>query len=323
MDARAVDPAFDISTRKFVIAVASALLVVVAILASAASVSAQTGPAADCIGGETTSFGSNFFGLEDFGNRLLSTSPTTREFAIQTPIEAGTYALDAVSYDGYAGRELIPAQTREQWYAEFLAADGTVLATSGVSGDLEDSVEESTWSGSLGEIVLPQTATTIRVVHASPGSLSINSVRPVCVGATGGPDIPDSTLVVDFDSTGTGASTVTAGCGNLQESATGTVVDLLIDSVPAGMSCAVEYPANLVCVVAVDPAATQNVSPRGVVNVAFPNAETVINVDIDCEPALVAGAIQTTTTTTPPAAVAPVVVAPTAQAQDGTPAFTG
>jgi hypothetical protein len=322
MDARAENPVFDISSRKFVVAIASALLVVVAVLASATSVSAQTGPAAGCIGSNTTSFGSNFFGLEDFGNRLLSTSPTTREFAIVTPIEAGTYVLQAVSYDGYAGRETIPAQTREQWYAEFLSADGTVLATSGVTGDIEDGVEESTWSGSLGEIVLAHTATTIRTVHAAPGSLSINSVRPVCVGATGGPDIPDSTLVVDFDSTAASGSTVTASCGDLQESATGTSVDLLIESVPAGSSCDVQYPIELLCVVAVDPAATQSASTEGVVNIAVPNPETVITVDIDCEPALVAGAVQTTTTTTP-AAAAPVVTAPTAQVQDGTPAFTG
>jgi hypothetical protein len=322
MDVRAENPVFDIASRKFVVAIASALLVVIAVLASATSVSAQTGPAAGCISGNTTSFGSNFFGLEDFGNRLLSTAPTTREFAIVTPIQAGTYTLNAVSYDGYAGREMVPAQTREQWYAEFLSADGTVLATSGVTGDIEDGVEESTWSGSLGEIVLAQTATSIRTVHASPGSLSINSVRPVCVGATGGPELPDSTLVVDFDSTAASGSTLTASCGDLQESATGTVMDLLIDSVPAGSSCDVQYPTDLVCVVAVDPAATQSASAAGLVNIEVPDTETVINVDIDCEPAQVAGAVQTTTTTAPTAA-APVVTAPTAQVQEGTPAFTG
>jgi len=128
--------------------------------------------------------------------------------------------------------------------------------------------------------------------------------------------------VVDFDSTAASGSTVTASCGDLQESATGTVVDLLIDSVSAGSSCDVQYPTDLVCVVAVDPAATQSAPTAGVVNIAVPNAEAVITVDIDCEPAQVAGAVQTTTTTTP-AAAAPVVTAPTAQVQDGTPAFTG
>ncbi len=320
-------------TRTLGFSAAAMLLVVVSVLTMAGSVSAQAGPGATCAGDNTTTFGSGYFGLENFGNRLMSTSMTSREFALAAPLEAGTYVLDAVSYDGYPGRELLDAQPREQWYAEVLAADGTVLATSGVTGELADGVEEATWSGSLGEITIDQTATAIRTLHAAPGSISVNSVRPVCIGATGGPVAPvapTSTVVVDYDSTNVAASDVVIVCGDKEVSATGTTVDLLLDQVAAGAGCSVGYSGDVVCTVVVDPTSTTERVLHNHVDVRVPDVgDTAISVDIDCNGLVAAPATTTTTTTAPPAVVEAEVQgqvqikAPTAQVQPGSPAFTG
>lgn len=315
-------------------------LIVASVLTMATSVAAQPGPAAACTGAVTTTFGTQYYGYDDFDNRLLSTSILSREFALSTPLEPGSYVLDAVSYDGYPGRETIAPQSGEQWYAELVTADGTIVATSGVTGDLADEVEEATWSGALGEVTIDQKATTIRTVHAAPGSPSVNSVRPVCVGATRNepaPTIepaPGSTITVDFDSTADVGSSVVLRCGDIEESATGTSVDLVLRDVAAGAGCAVQYPSDLVCSVALTPESDMGEATEGGVDIRVPEVGGAdILVDIDCERPQVAG-VATTTTTTAPAAVDTEVeakveakvetkVAPTAQVQPGTPAFTG
>ncbi|MDW3176942.1 MAG: hypothetical protein R8J94_06120 [Acidimicrobiia bacterium] len=312
---------------------AALLLVVTAVLTMAGSVSAQTGPGATCTGDTSTTFGTNYFGFEEWGNRIYSTSPTSREFALSSPLEAGTYVLDGVSYDGYPGREMIDPQPREQWFAELLSADGTVLATSSVTGDIADGVQEGTWSGALGEVSIDQTAVKVRISHASPGSISINSVRPVCLGATGGPVAPaptppTSSIVVDYDSTNAAASDVMVVCGNLEESATGTSVDLAIDGIAAESSCAVRYTPGLSCTVVVDPASSVSATSGDGVNVQIPDeGDANIVVDIDCAGTIAAPAATTTTTTAPAVEVQGQVeapaAAPTAQVQPGTPAFTG
>lgn len=323
-------------TRVIGFAATAALLVGVAVLTMAGSVSAQAGPGASCTGDSTTNFGSEFFGFDDFGNRLLSTSPTVREFALSAPLVAGTYALDGVAYDGYPGRELIDPQPREQWYAVLLSGDGTVLATSGTTGDVADGVVEATWAGSLGEVTIDQTAVSVQIVHASPGSISINSVRPVCLGATGGPVEPEpeptpppSSVVVDYDSVNLPAANVLLVCGEREESATGTAVDLLIDGVEASAACSVTYTPGNRCTVAVNPEATKTAMSDGAVSIAIPaTGDTSVIIDIDCQAAVAAPT--TTTTTAPPAVDTEVegqvetpTAAPTAQVQPGTPAFTG
>ncbi len=322
-----------LTTRIVGFAAAALLLVVLAVLTMAGSVSAQTGPGATCTGDTATTFGTNYWGFEEWGNRIYSTSPTSRDFALSSPLEAGTYVLDGVSYDGYPGREMIDAQPREQWFAELLSADGTVLGTSGVTGDIADGVEEGTWSGALGEVTIGQTATAVRISHAAPGSISVNSVRPVCLGATGGPVAPaptppPSSIVVDYDSTNAAASDVMVVCGNLEESATGTSVDLMIDGIPAESGCAVRYTPGLVCTVVVDPDSSVAATSGDGVNIQIPDAgDAAIVVDIDCAGTIAAPAA---TTTTAPAVDTEVqgqveapAVAPTAQVQPGTPAFTG
>ena len=319
-----------------------AAIVITLMLSIAGVVAAQSGPANECSDNVAT-FGTQFFGLEDGGNRLLSTSPTSREFTLATPLLAGDYELNAVSYDGYEQRETIAPQPQEQWFVEFLAADASIVATSGITADLIDEVTEDTWSGSLGAVTLSDTATSVRVVHAAPGSSSVNSVRPVCLGASGGPaptttseapvvPAPESSVTVNFTSTAAVSSNVSIGCGDLQESALGTEINLLIDSIPGLTDCAVEYPAGLDCLVAVDPNETSAASSAGVQNLLIPASGNVdIVVTISCGEVEVAATPSPTTTAAPtPVTVAPTVevagqveTAPTATAQAGQPAFTG
>ena len=132
-------------------------------------------------GGNIVQFGDEFFGVETLGNRLAADGPT--EFEFPYTLEPGTYALFAQSVDAYNGREEI-SQPTEQWFAEFLAADGSVLVTSGTTEDVPDGVRVGQWSGSVGEITLDADVVAVRVVHATPDSPSRNSVRPVCLSAT-------------------------------------------------------------------------------------------------------------------------------------------
>lgn len=331
-----------------------AALVMCLVLGVASVVAAQAGPDADCSGDSVTVFGGELFGLEDGGNRLLSTSPSVRDFALASPLPAGTYSLNGVSYDGYETRELTNPQTQEQWVAEFVDSSGSVMATSAVTGDLADGILEATWSGSLGEVTLSAPATVVRVKHAAPGSVSVNSVRPVCIGATTvgetptttvetttvppAPTVPPSSVTVEFRSTASSASTVSIVCGDSTESATGTTVDLFIDDIAATTGCIVEYPADLDCALAVDPDSVKAASDAGVQNLVIPaTGDTSVVVTIDCVKAQVANAVETaptTTTTVAPAespsttAVSTVVdsaveTAKTATAQNAQPSFTG
>ena len=109
---------------------------------------------------------------------------TSRTYDVPT-IPAGTYALDARSYDGYTARASSPAQPFEMWKVEFLATDGRVLATSGTTGDIPDGVQEAWWVGSIGSVTLSEPVSRIRVVHAYlADDASPNSVNPVCIGGT-------------------------------------------------------------------------------------------------------------------------------------------
>ncbi len=335
-----------------------AALVMCLVLGVATVVAAQSGPTSECSGDSVTTFGTDLFGLADGGNRLMSTTPAMREFPLATPLPAGEYSINAVSYDGYEERDLTIPQMQEQWLAEFVGSDGSVLATTGVTGDLADSITEATWAGSLGGIVLSAPATAIRVQHAAPGSISVNSVRAVCVGVTAvvvetttvpvetptteAPVAPASEVTVNFLSTADQASTVSLTCGDLTESALGTEVSLTLSDVPAATGCVVEYPANLDCTVAVDPKSVTGASAAGIQNIVIPVVgDANVTATIDCVEAQVAGVVETTTTTVAPAA-APATTAPTtkkaavepevksqveqaktAQAQTGQPAFTG
>lgn len=323
------------------------VVIIALVLGLAGVVAAQTGPSSDCSGDVVATFGEAAFGLEDEGNRLLSTTPTVREFPLS--LAPGTYALNGVSYDGYDQRETIVGQTQEQWFVELVDSSGTVLATSGITADLEDGVTEATWTGDLGEVTIDSAATAIRVVHAAPGSASVNSVRPVCVGAvdTSAPAtteapttttsivvaaptttievvVPGSTVGLEFVSTSQTASTVALTCGELTESALGVTANLELTEVPASSACDAEYPAALDCAMRIDPISTAGASSPGlqVLNVPAEGDANIMMI-LDCvEPQVAAvttttapAAVVTTTTAPPAAVVTTTTAAPAVQAE--------
>ena len=270
--------------KKAAVGVGALLLLGASLITVAAAVGAQSGVTSSCSSDNSIQFGSEFFGSADLGNHLLSSGPTVREYVYN--LDAGVYEIPAVSTDGYVGRDLV-TQPNEQWFVEFLAADGSVLDTTATSGDVEDFVEQGLWTGSLGEVTLEAPAASIRIVHAAPGAPSPNSVRPVCIGATPTGDAPsaiESSITVDFDSENIDASDISVVCAGISESGNGTAVDLVIDPVAPGTVCEVEYPADRVCTVAVTPEDQVTVaSGEGSVTVTFPTDVSVdAVVDIDC-----------------------------------------
>lgn len=111
--------------------------------------------------------------------------------AVAVSLPAGRYDLTGSSHDDYPARVGV-TQTSEIWELQFLGAGGTVIATSGVTGDLPDRVAVANWSGSLGTVTLPAAATAVRA-HHRPDAIadgSANSVVPV--GATVCPNGVDS-----------------------------------------------------------------------------------------------------------------------------------
>jgi hypothetical protein len=94
---------------------------------------------------------------------------TSRTYDVPT-IPAGTYTLDAVSYDGYDARASSPTQPS---------------ATSGTTSDIADGVIEAWWSGGIGTVTLSSPVSRVRVVHGALGTgITPNSVNPVCVGGS-------------------------------------------------------------------------------------------------------------------------------------------
>lgn len=124
--------------------------------------------------------------------------PTRRPVAVDMP--AGTYDISAAGYDGDVDRATDSPQRNEQFHLEFVDADGTVMATTGSTGDLPDEVEEATWAGGVGRVVLDRPAVTVRAVHSFTGTGpgTVNSVMPVCFGADiVAPPVTTTTTVVE------------------------------------------------------------------------------------------------------------------------------
>ena len=106
-----------------------------------------------------------------------------RVLALPAPLPPGSYAVNAVSWDGYSGRAAI-SQPAELWYVEMLDHDGTMLVrTSHTTEDIPDYVEAATWAGGLGTISWTGAdAVAVRVAHGGIGRPTPNSVVPICVG---------------------------------------------------------------------------------------------------------------------------------------------
>lgn len=175
--------------------VVSGAIVVGGIAASAVAAMAITGPGdpqlcrGDARGGPSqpvTVDNRLQFLLVDFDSPI-SGLVSSRTYPLTASLSPGTYAVNAVSWDGYEGRGSIPEpQPAERWYAEVLDASGAVLATTASTPDVADDTDEVLWAGSLGEVSWASgTATSIRVVHAMPKAPTPNSVVPVCVSFSG------------------------------------------------------------------------------------------------------------------------------------------
>ena len=272
--------------KKAAVGVGAVLLLAASLITVANIAGAQGGIFAGCPDDAVT-FGveGEFFGFENYENHLISSGPTSQTTAFALP--AGTYEIGAVSTDGYPLREETQDQPTEQWYAEFLAADGSVVATTGTTADIATGIEQGIWSGSIGEVTLTSDAVTVRAVHATPGSPSPNSVRAVCVGATpieGPPSAFESSITVDFDSENIDASAVSVVCGDEELSDTDTAVDHVIDPVDPGTTCVVEWPSEHTCTMAVTPEdQIELVVGEGIKTITFPTDVGVdVFVDIDC-----------------------------------------
>ena len=226
------------SRKKAAFGVTTVLLLAASLLTVSSTAGAQGAIFAGCPA-DSVNFGTEgeFFGTLDYNNHLLSSGPTSQSTDYALP--AGTYEIGAVSTDGYEGRELIENQPAEQWFAEFLAADGSVVATTGLTADIQDGVEQGIWSGSLGEVTLASDATQVRVQHASPGGDNPNSVRAVCVGV-----LSDAELAAVEEAVAEGAAADGAagdGAADPADSADGTdeagesaVVDPAVEAEVAG-----------------------------------------------------------------------------------------
>lgn len=306
------------------------------------SVGAQTGPSGGCSGDVTTTFGADYFGAGREDITLLSIGTNSRTYPLPSALEPGEYALSAVSYDGYPDRGNVPAQPREQWFAELLSADGTVLATSATTADIADNVVEDTWAGAIGTVTIATTATQVRISHAAPGADGVNSVRPVCVAATAVAQVPEiepSSVTVTFQDEGPDASSISLDCGGTSESATGRLVQIRLADLPGGSSCAIDYPAERVCDITSAPAGTDVAQVRDQLVVSIPSEGGVdIQVNIVCRVTPVDPGPATTTTvapqtptttaapvspTTTAAPIVPEVKSATATPQQANPAFTG
>lgn len=103
---------------------------------------------------------------------------TTLEQAVS--LQPGTYDVTLASWDGYNERVSV-SQPKEQWQLEFLGA-GSVIAKSGVIGDLADNVREATKVEKVNtDLLLSSYVTGLRAVHPFyPYTVSANSLYPIC-----------------------------------------------------------------------------------------------------------------------------------------------
>lgn len=310
-----MDPQLDNRTRAALGAFIIAVLV--ASIGGAAALSAQPDSNTDCSGDSIT---------EVNEVHLINGSVTTAVVNLNGTLPAGTYELNAASFDAHDGRETIPAQNEEQWLVEFIDADGAVLATSLPTADLEDGTASAFWSGSIGTVTLSADAVSARVVHAFPEASGANSVFPSCFGATAiaseavtttSVETDDSTPVteadviattssvtLDYDSDSATTSSAAVVCDLGAESDSGDSIDIVIDGIEPGTECIVAYPQNLECSVVVDPVSSAIVQRAGDLTIGLPASGPIdVLVDIDCSDELEADAPGSATTVAPAPAV--------------------
>ena len=101
----------------------------------------------------------------DFGGQILLDPwpPTIGDIAVDLP--AGEISIPvATSTDAYPERVNV-TQSSEIWDLQFIAADGSVIATSIPTQDLPDLMAEAEWVGDLGTVTLSEPAVGLRARH--------------------------------------------------------------------------------------------------------------------------------------------------------------
>lgn len=154
------------------------------LLSGTAQAQTVVGPSANCDSAANShSFGPLFNDAWVFSSGLNKPNSVTQALAVSIP--AGTYDLSTVAWDGNRTRPAQGIQPVEIYFLELLDAGGNVLATSGLTQDLEDLVFEATWAGSIGQVSWTGAdATQVRVVHGSIGYPDLQSVHAICFGWT-------------------------------------------------------------------------------------------------------------------------------------------
>ncbi len=181
-----------------------------------------------CAGTTTASFGDpGTFGQHP--DALVVSFPfdewvTEHTVDLTTPLPAGTYQVQAVTYDGYDGRETM-TQPFEQVVFQPLAADGSVLATSSPTDDIPDFVLEATVTTNLAPFTIAAPATRLRArAFYLNWDRTPNSVDIICVGFTqvGQPTTTTTTSTTTTSTTSTTSTTTTAPPGPTTSSTTTT-----------------------------------------------------------------------------------------------------
>lgn len=143
---------------------------------------------------------------------LILSQPPSRQSktaALTTPLPVGRYDIQAVTYDGYHGREDV-AQPHEQLVYDLLDERGDVVATTGPTTDVPDRVVEATVVTELGtvDVVRPVTAVRARAFYTG-GDRSPNSVEAICLGLTVVPPVSGGGVTTTTAPPTTTAPTVT------------------------------------------------------------------------------------------------------------------
>ncbi len=101
----------------------------------------------------------------DFTGQKLIVGRADRTTAIAVALPAGEISIpSARSSDGYPTRVSV-IQSSEKYEIEFLAADGSIVATSQATGDVPDELAFAEWVGPLGSTFLPAPAVAVRAHH--------------------------------------------------------------------------------------------------------------------------------------------------------------
>jgi hypothetical protein len=189
-----------------------------------------------------------------------------RSLTVPAAIPAGDYDVTTAGYDGYDGRAGTTAQEYEQFVLQFLDADGVIIATSGMSGDPADFVDEAVWSGPVGSVLLDRDAVAVRAIHAHLNDAAIfaigeaQSVQPACVGLTD-PTPPTTTTTEAPTTTTTEAPTTTtteAPTTTTTEAPTTTTEAPTTTTTIEGPTTTIEAPTTTTSVV---PSTTTSVVP--------------------------------------------------------------